>query len=265
MAKVELIDHTGRGFNDPWYAASLMIWTKRTRVEMSPGGLEEIRSWSQERKIEELRYMAATVPSSWEFCDFTFFISGVTRAFTHQLVRTRTLSYAQQAMQVLRVDRGNGWDYHVGKTIAGKPDAEEVYRRTMNQIAGAYTTLADTPGVHTEDARGVLPTNILTNIVVKGNLRVLCDMLRKRASPRNQGARPGSEGEWSSVHRQMKERMVEALPWTDLFLNRVADNVAKDLYEMLEDVEDKLLKTNLTKAVDQLMTNIGEVDENPRN
>src|SRR4051812_1016288 len=104
MMQVDLIDYTGRGMNDPWYAASLMIWTKRTRTEISPGGLEEIRSWPEERKLEELRYMAATVPSSWEMCDFMFLITGVTRAFTHQLVRTRTLSYAQQAMQVLRVD-----------------------------------------------------------------------------------------------------------------------------------------------------------------
>jgi hypothetical protein len=224
---------------------------------MSPGGLEEIRGWPEEKKIEELKYMAATVPSSWEMCDFMFLITGVTRAFTHQLVRTRTLSYAQQALQVLRVDAGNGWEYLVGTTIAENPRAEATYRRTMEKIAGAYTTLADTPGVHTEDARGVLPTNILTNIVVKGNLRALADMLRKRASPRNQGAKPGGEGEWSVVHREMKARMIEALPWTDLFLNRVADNVAADLYKMVQDVADPKLRTNITKGIDQLMTNIG--------
>jgi flavin-dependent thymidylate synthase len=255
--KVELIDYTGKGFNNPWYSASLMIWTKRTRTEITPGGLEEIMSWSEEKKMEELRYMAATVPSSWEMCDFMFLITGVTRAFTHQLVRTRTLSYAQQAMQVLRVDKGNGWDYHVGTTIAENPVARRVYEDEMKAISLVYTTLADTPGIATEDARGVLPTNILTNIVVKGNLRALADMLRKRASPRNQGARPGKEGEWTVVHREMKRTMIDALPWTEIFLERTADVVAADLYRMLEDVPDKLLKTNLTKAVDQLLTNVG--------
>jgi hypothetical protein len=256
-AVVDLIDYTGKGANDPWYAAGLMIWTKRTRTELSPGGLDEIASWPEAKKLEELRYMAATVPSSWEFCDFTFLLRNVTRAFTHQLVRTRTLSYAQQAMQVLRVDKGNGWDYGVGTTIAADPEAARVYRKTMDVISGAYTALADTPGVHTEDARGVLPTNILTNIVVKGNLRAFADMLRKRASPRNQGARPGKEGEWTVVHREMKAKMIEALPWTEIFLNRTADVVAADLYALLEDVPDKVLRTNLTKAVDQLLTNVG--------
>jgi hypothetical protein len=54
--------------------------------------------------------------------------------------------------------------------------------------------------------------------------------------------------------------MIEALPWTDLFLNRTEDKVAADMYRMLEEMppELKLLKTNLTKGVDQLLTNIGD-------
>jgi hypothetical protein len=257
--RVTLIDYTGKG-QGQWYAAGLMIWTKQTRTQMSAGGLEQILDTDDDWKLEQLRYMAATVPSSWEFCDFTFLVEGVTRAFTHQFVRTRTLSFAQQAMQVLRVDQGNGWDFLVGETIKTNPEALEAYCETMRTIAAAYTELADTPGVHTEDARGVLPTNILTNIVAKGNLRVWADLLRKRASPRNQGARPGSGGEWSVVHREIKRLMVEALPWTDIFLNRTEDRVAADMYAMLEQLpqEMKLLKTNLTKGVDQLLTNVGE-------
>jgi hypothetical protein len=256
--KITLIDFTGKGYGDPWYAASLMIWTKQTRIQMSAGGLDEIRAMANTDKLAHLQYMAATVPSSWEFCDFTFLIEGVTRAFTHQFVRTRTLSFAQQAMQVLRVDQGNGWDYHTGMTIAADKDAKLLYDETMRTVGKAYTALADLPGIHTEDARGVLPTNILTNIVAKGNLRVWADLLRKRASPRNQGAKPGSEGEWSVVHREIKRQMLEAMPWTDLFLNRTADAVAADMYAMLEGVSDRKLRTDLTKGVDQLLTNVGQ-------
>jgi hypothetical protein len=259
-ATVTLIDYTGKFAHDPWYAAGLMIWTKQTRTEMTPGGIQDILKKTPDELTEELKYMAATVPSSWEFADFTFLISHVTRAFTHQFVRTRTLSFAQQAMQVLRVDKGNGWDYHVGTTIEADKDAKTLYEETMKTVGKAYTALADIPGIHTEDARGVLPTNILTNIVAKGNLRVWADLLRKRASPRNQGAKPGSEGEWAFVHREIKRQMIEALPWTDLFLNRTEDKVAADMYRMLEEMppELKLLKTNLTKGVDQLLTNIGD-------
>jgi hypothetical protein len=256
--KITLIDYTGKGYDDPWYAASLMIWTKQTRIQMNAGGLDEIRAMANTDKLAHLQYMAATVPSSWEFCDFMFLIEGVTRAFTHQFVRTRTLSFAQQAMQVLRVDQGNGWDYLVGPTIAVNEQARELYGEAMSMVGKTYTALADTPGVHTEDARGVLPTNILTNIVAKGNLRVWADLLRKRASPRNQGAKPGSEGEWSVVHREIKRQMMEALPWVDLFLNRTADAVAADMYRLLEEVSDRKLRTDLTKGVDQLLTNVGQ-------
>lgn len=248
--EVTLIDYTGKGSRDPWYAASLMIWTKRTRTEMSPGGFEEILGWTEEKKLEELLYMAATVPSSWEFCDFTFLIQDVTRAFTHQLVRTRTASYAQQAMQVLNVSEGPGWSYLVGPTLEGREDLEDPYRTTMTEIARTYKYLVNTPGVKIEDARGLLPTNILTNIVMKANLRTFCDLIRKRVSPRNQG-------EFVDVLRLMKEEMLSSLPWTDIFLNREADRVAAELYNLLPQISDPKLRVDINKRIDQLLTNIG--------
>jgi flavin-dependent thymidylate synthase len=257
--RVELIDYTGKGYVGPWYAASLMIWTKRTRVEMSPGGLEEIINWSEEKKLDELRYMAATVPSSWEFCDYTFLITGVTRAFTHQLVRTRTASYAQQAMQVLDMSQGPGWQYHTGPTINEGNDEgayrSSVYDSVMREIAAGYKLLVE-DGARIEDARELLPTGILTNIVMKANLRSLCDLMRKRASPRN-------VSEFVDVLRQMRAEMLAVHPWAGLFLNRTADCVADEMYELLKEVDDKLLRTNLIKLVDQLLTNVGsgEMDE----
>lgn len=250
---VALMDYTGKGTGDPWYAASLMIWTKRTRVEMSPGGLEEILSWPKERKVEELEYMAATVPSSWEFCDYTFLLQNVTRAFTHQLVRTRTASYAQQAMQVLDMSQGPGWNYLVGPSLRGKI-AEEDFRWAMEKVALFYKTWVNRPGIKTEDVRGALPTNILTNIVVKANLRTLCDMIRKRTSPRNQG-------EFVDVLNLVKYRMVQAHPWASIFLDRMADRVAAEAYALLEGVPDPQLRTAITKRIDQLLTNVGAGDQ----
>ncbi len=89
--KVSLISHTP-------HAAELLIFTKSTRLNMSPGLMDEIMSWSEDKKLAELEYMAATIPSSWEFVDYVFMIEGVSRAFTHQFVRSRNASYAQQTM-----------------------------------------------------------------------------------------------------------------------------------------------------------------------
>lgn len=249
--KITLIDYTGKGI-DPYYSACLMIWTKQTRTQMNPGGFDEIRGWDKARINNELEYMAATVPSSWEFCDFTFLIQDVTRAFTHQLVRTRTASYAQQAMQVLDMSQGPGWSYLVGPSLEGRnDDAKEVYEETMKRIASSYKDLVSLPGIKTEDARGLLPTNILTNIVMKANLRTMCDLIRKRVSPRNQG-------EFVDLLRLMKKEMIETLPWTSIFLEREADQVAAELYALVnEALPAGKQRTDIIKRIDQLLTNVG--------
>jgi thymidylate synthase ThyX len=70
-------------------ALETLIFTKNTRLRMSATGLDEIREWPEEKKAKELEYMKNTIQSSWEFVDYVFLISDVTRAFTHQLVRHR--------------------------------------------------------------------------------------------------------------------------------------------------------------------------------
>ena len=82
-------------------AAELLLFTKSTRLTMAPSLLAEIHAWPQEKKLAELAYMANTIPSSWEFVDYVFLVEGVSRAYTHQQVRTRAASYAQQTMRVL--------------------------------------------------------------------------------------------------------------------------------------------------------------------
>lgn len=250
--KVTLISHTQD-------AIDLLIFTKNTRLTMSPDKLDEIKLWTQERKWNELEYMANTIPSSWEFVDYTFMIEGVTRAFTHQLVRTRVASFAQQTMRVLDVSTGKGWDYGVGPSI--KPEAEcvtgeekirtQAYHSIMNDIATAYRNLIRY-GATIEDARGVLPTNILTNIVMKINMRTFVEMTYKRSSPRVQQ-------EYRDVLAAMKTAVKEVHPWISLFIDRTFDQAVADLDKEISTIaatddggslEEK--KTRMMKLVDQL-------------
>jgi flavin-dependent thymidylate synthase len=184
--EVKLIDYTGCGSRDPArHAANVLVFTKQTRLKMEPGLMQQIEEWDWSSIEKELAYMANTIPSSWEMCSYTFLINGVTRAFTHQFVRTRTGSYAQQTMRVLDVD---GWDYLKGPTVTKEHDPflEDTYDQTMKLIDRRYRQLIDN-GAKIEDARGILPTNILTNIVAKFDLRTFADTQRKRASSRTQG------------------------------------------------------------------------------
>jgi len=244
--KVNLIDYTGAGAADPArHAANLLVFTKNTRLEMRAGLLEDIAAWPQEKIDEELAYMANTIPSSWEFVEYKFLITDVTRAFTHQFVRTRTGSYAQQTMRVLNV---NGWTYGVGPTVA-EGEASALYESTMADLAKAYDDLISM-GAKIEDARGVLPTNIHTNIVAKFDLRTMADTARKRASSRTQG-------EYRDVMDAMKAEVLRVHPWARLFFERTFDKAAGELemqilkLHMLNKVSDKA-KIDMIKLIDQM-------------
>lgn len=246
--KVSLIDFTGAGRDgdEANYAATVLIFTKSTRLEMKPSLFQEILDWPYAKKLEELSYMANTIPSSWEMCHYTFMIEGVTRAFTHQLVRTRTASFAQQTMRVLNVE---GWDYSAGPTIVSDDAREALYSDTMQVISDAYDTLIEN-GTAVEDARGVLPTNIQTNIVMGANLRTMVEMIRKRSSPRTQG-------EYRDVLDGLKAEVLRVHPWVSLFIERDADKATQDLYARINylqdnDIIDGEAAIDMFKLIDQM-------------
>lgn len=237
--KVNLLHYTG--YPDQWRAADLMIFTKNTRLRMGVHGLEAIAGWSLEKKMEELAYMANTIRSSWEFTDYTFIIEDVTRAFTHQLVRTRHGTYAQQTQQVLRIDasaveppRGDLND-----------EAKTLWEDAVENVAVVYDMML-AEGATVEQARGILPTNVKTNIVAKFNLRTLVEIFDQRISPRNLG-------EYREVAELMKYCVLEVHPWAKVFLDQSRDRYLVALDEMINNyVEPQGPRTDMHKLVDQL-------------
>jgi flavin-dependent thymidylate synthase len=208
-------------------ALDVLLFTKNTRLRMTGGGLAEVKAWPQEKKLSELLYMRNTIQSSWEFVDYVFAIEGVTRAFTHQLVRHRVgTSFAQQAQRVVNME---GFEYlatgdllcedatsetrntreYLG-TIDGADHPGYVYDAAMIEINRKYGELVSM-GVKSQDARGILPTNVLTNIVFKANLRTLHDMALKRLCVK-------AQGEFQDVFRALVDTVVAEHPWADDFL-----------------------------------------------
>ena len=198
--KVTLISHTAD-------AEDLLIFTKSTRLEMSPDLMESVASMDPAEKLEHLEYMANTIPSSWEFIDYVFLVQGVSRAYTHQQVRTRQASYAQQTMRVLEM--GN-FDYVYTDRILEDQQAKSVVDEALFSIRSAYNRLISM-GVPAEDARGILPTNIATNIVCKFNLRTFVDLAKSRTGGRTQG-------EYQKVVNAMVDEVLKVHPWASKFL-----------------------------------------------
>ena len=232
--KVTLINYTTG-------ALELLIFTKGTRLKMSPEGLDDIMVWPMERKLKEIEYMANTIPSSWEFCDYTFMIEDVTRAFTHQLVRTRTASFAQQSHRVTNMSE---FDTLEPESIKSDPESHGAWNSRISSIKATYEYLLSR-GISIEDARGVLPTNILTNIVMKINMRNFVELVHKRTSPRVQG-------EYRDVLKAMQAEVMSVHPWMSLFLRRTFDQAAVDLDNEIASIEDSDKKLRMMKLVDQL-------------
>lgn len=212
--KVTLINYTP-------HALETLIFTKSTRLKMAATGLEEIIGWPEERKLQEWAYMMGTIQSSWEFADYIFMIEDVTRAFTHQLVRHRVgTSFAQQAQRAVDM---SGFDYiRTGALrhpddpdklsaagVNGRPILDE-YDITMQDIRDSYEAMIHN-GVPAQDARGILPTNICTNIVFKANLRTLHEMALKRLCVK-------AQGEFQDVFRAIRSEVVRVHPWTEKIL-----------------------------------------------
>lgn len=111
-----------------------------------------------------------------EFADFTFRIKGVSRALTHQLVRHRVASFAQRSQRYCVED---GFEYVTPASIAKNPEAEAIYRETVDAIRAAYGRLVES-GVPAEDARMLLPNACCSEICVKMNLRELIHFCNER-------------------------------------------------------------------------------------
>ena len=193
--KVELIRYTPDALN-------LLLLTKGTRL----GSDEDPSTWDEGRKAEHLQYMLGTIKSSWEFVDYVFRITGVTRAFTHQLVRTRTGSYAQETQRAVDV-RGAPVLIPDGLSQELAARFEELADDALN----GYAELWDR-GAAPQDARGLLPTNTTTSIIVKWNLRTLHESAKTRLCTRTQG-------EYQDVFRAMREQVIAVHPWTEQMMN----------------------------------------------
>jgi flavin-dependent thymidylate synthase len=111
-----------------------------------------------------------------EFVNFHFLLEGVSRAFTHQLVRQRTAVYVQESMR-FAVKENAAFEVAMPAFIAGLREDDprrKLWQDHVGDMAERYTQLINS-GVPAEDARGILPTNITTRVHYATNLRNLAD------------------------------------------------------------------------------------------
>lgn len=154
-----------------------------------------------------------------EHASATFYITGVSRAFTHELCRHRHLSFSQLSQRFVDESDGN---------IVLPPAIRKAYKRAEEQgvdlpmmdalldsdvaSAHAYESIVwalDVAGLPRkqarEAARAVLPNMMETRIVVSGNMRAWHEFLSKRLDP-------AADAEIQQVAGMIRDELHEVAP-----------------------------------------------------
>ncbi len=133
-----------------------------------------------------------------EHAVFSFAAEGISRALTHQLVRHRLASFAQQSQRYVAFD--GGFAYETPPTIAAEPELAARYHDEMQRIAKLYADFRQA-GIAAEDARFILPNASHSRLIMTMNARELRHFFRLRCCRRAQ---------WEIRHLA-KEMLIEVL------------------------------------------------------
>ena len=184
-------------------AVPLMCWVRRAMHSKIPDSLEELKSnpkkWLGKSLDDYFNQILLQdgMPTFLEYVNTVWKLEGVSRALTHQLVRHRIgFAFSQQSMRCVRAESfAKDGNFHLPGTVKNK----NLYTNCMKEVEKLYNQLLES-GVSTQDARGILPTNVHTVITFSANLRALFGMLNKRLCYKTQG-------EFQQLAKQMVEQV----------------------------------------------------------
>lgn len=117
-----------------------------------------------------------------EHATASFYIGGISRACSHQLVRHRLCSFSQRSQRYVVEDRA---EFVVPPSIAQNEESSRIYHDFMDQSRDVYRALREL-GIPKEDSRFVLPNATETKLIMSLNFREALQMFRIRISPRAQ-------------------------------------------------------------------------------
>ena len=188
MMRVELLAHTP----EPLaliYAAFRQCYHAGFVADMWPKLLVGDISFAKQDEFVA-SVMESGHVSPIEHVSFTFAVSGVSRALTHQLVRHRIASYSQQSQRY--VD-GSNFEHILPPAIERDDEAKARFLACMEEIGNAYRDIkaileknGRTGSSANEDARFVLPQAAASRIVLTMNCRSLLNFFEHRCCTRAQ-------------------------------------------------------------------------------
>lgn len=169
-------------------AAMCRMYEGKPTYDLSDISDEDRRHyWGQIRKTHLKAPLESVV--------FHFFIEGVTRAFTHQMVRQRTAVYAQESLR-FAVKENMATESAMPPSVKNSNEFVQLqWQLTLNKIQDTYNYLVNN-GIPAEDARGLLPHSTLTRLHYVTNLRNLLEHAGNRLCTQ-------AQFEWRTVFIQL--------------------------------------------------------------
>ena len=163
------------------YYASLVTWDTTPQLPVSKAMDEDPINLEK-----RLLFMLSKRPISvaLEGAVFTFKLTGIPRAMTHQIVRHRQMSFGQQSYRVsscysdpvrIPVSLLENTD------AAGKDSMINLYEQTVKNCRYTYKKLIEY-GIPMEQARAIMPMGTCTKIAVTMRLRDMIDYFKGRTS-----------------------------------------------------------------------------------
>lgn len=135
----------------------------------------DLRSLSAEDRVWAWEESLKThLKAPWEFIDLHFFIEGVTRSFTHQMVRQRTACFAQESLRFAVKENLADEIPLPPMVVNGGEGPVAIWQEAVKNMEKAYLALVNA-GIPAEDARGLLPHATTTRLNYKTTFRALLE------------------------------------------------------------------------------------------
>lgn len=205
-----------KGWESPFSGEALVEFSGRLCYE----------SWSMPNEATSTRegyisnILAQGHESVLEHVSVTFYVEGVSRNLSHELIRHRHLSFSELSQRFVDMKDANFVNPPAMRTdeeLYPMHDSAEVaeYEETVARLID----LGKTRKQAREAARFFLPSGMETKFVVTGNLRAWRDVLKKRDSEH-------ADAEMQLLAKEIKRQLLKEYP-----------NVFKDLNEDRSDGE----------------------------
>lgn len=203
-AKVTLVTFTSLPKRTMWFVTRAYKGIYNTDIDPVP------EDYTQEQAFKDI--VSTKLQTPLEMVHTLWLLKDVTRAFTHQLVRYRVgTSFVQESMRFLGMKNvfkilitGEASDTWIRNAVEEEDNYSnsDLYRSACIDSIISYVTMIEN-GVPSEDARGVLPTNILTSIYFDCSFRTLQGIFPQRLCCQAQ------QGEWQPILLEMRKQIKE--------------------------------------------------------